>query len=156
LQATAAQAFREFMDEDDGLLFRAGGEPLQGGEAIFNHLGGAAPETGKLLWEPVRAWASESGDLGASWGRSRFQPNDPTQPARAWRYMTVWRRDSDGKWKGLMDMGIAADDLVRPAPVAPAAPPTLGAPTAGPTPTPAAPATYRTPSAQPPPQPTSK
>jgi hypothetical protein len=66
-QATTAQAFREFMAED-GLLFRADGEPLRGPAAIFAHFGGAAPETGKLLWEPVQAWVSEDGTLGASWG----------------------------------------------------------------------------------------
>jgi ketosteroid isomerase-like protein len=141
------------MDEEEGLLFRVDGEPLQGAEAIFNYFGGAAPETGKLLWEPVRAWASESGDLGASWGRSRFQPNDPAQPGRAWRYMTVWRRDADGKWKGLMDMAVAADDLVRPAATAPLAPSPRPAPVPGSTPPPA---TYRTPSASPSPRPSPK
>lgn len=110
-QVSAAQAFREFMDAEDGLLFRPGGEPAEGADAIYAELGGASPQAGKLTWEPVQAWASEAGDFGASWGLSRLTPTDPSKPARASHYITVWRRDAEGRWKGLMDMGLAADDL---------------------------------------------
>lgn len=110
-ETTAAQAFREFMDKD-GLLFREDGEPARGVDAIYARFGGPAAERGKLLWEPVEAWASEDGTLGASWGRSRFVPVGATQPAAAYRYMTVWRRDADGRWKGLMDVGVSAKDLL--------------------------------------------
>ena len=119
---SAAQAFREFMEADEGLLFRSNGEPIKGAEAIYRHFGGAAPETGKLTWEPMAAWASESGDFGASWGRSRFTPIGATQPVQAYRYLTVWRRDASGRWKGLMDMGAPAQDLLGPAAAAPAQP----------------------------------
>jgi ketosteroid isomerase-like protein len=108
---SAAQAFREFM-ASDGLLFRNDGEPIEGPEAIFRYFGGDAAETGKLTWEPAEAWASEAGDFGASWGRSRFTPKDPAQPARGFRYMTVWRKNEQGEWRGLMDMGAPAADLV--------------------------------------------
>ena len=54
------------------------------------------PETGKLTWEPVEAWASAAGDFGASWGRSRFTPDDPAKPPTAHRYLTVWRRNEAG------------------------------------------------------------
>jgi ketosteroid isomerase-like protein len=123
VSTTAAQAFREFMDPQEGLLFQPNGEPVEGADLIFRQLGGAAPETGKLTWEPVQAWASESGDLGASWGRSRLTPLDPTRPAQAFRYLTVWRKDAEGRWKGLMEMSAPAQDLIsRPGPAAPAPP----------------------------------
>ena len=118
-QLTAAAAFREFMDTD-GLLLRHNGEPLRGPDAIYEYFGGAAPETGKLSWEPVEAWASAAGDFGASWGRSRFTPTDPSKPPIAYRYITVWRRNESGEWRGLMDMGVPANDLVPPAPAPPA------------------------------------
>jgi ketosteroid isomerase-like protein len=118
----AAQAFREFMDAD-GLWLIADSEPIRGAEAIYQALGGAAPSGGRLLWEPVEAWASASGDFGASWGRSRFVPDDPAKPQRAYRYMTVWRRDDEGRWRGLMDMGAAANDLLAAPAAAAAAPP---------------------------------
>ena len=118
----AAQAFREFMAED-GLWLVADREPIRSAEAIYQALGGANPSGGKLLWEPAEAWASAAGDFGASWGRSRFVPDDPKQAPRAYRYMSVWRRDEDGRWRALMDMGAPASDLLTaPAPGAPAQP----------------------------------
>ena len=108
-QATAAQAFREFMAED-GLLFRDDGQPLSG-DAIFEHFGGAAPEQGRLTWAPVQAWASQGGDFGASWGESRWTPNDAAQAPRGARYLTVWRRNEAGEWRGLMEMDVSAKDL---------------------------------------------
>jgi ketosteroid isomerase-like protein len=115
---SAAQAFREFMDAD-GLWLVPNREPVVGADAIHAAFGGDAPEEGKLTWEPVQAWASEAGDFGASWGRSRYTPNDASKPARAYRYMTVWRKDEQGKWRGLMDMGVEASDLL-PKPPEPA------------------------------------
>ena len=113
----AAQAFREFMDEG-GLWLVADREPIRGADAICQALGGANPSGGKLLWEPAEAWASASGDFGASWGRSRFVPDDPKQPQRAYRYTSVWRRDDDGRWRALMDMGASANDLLAAPPAA--------------------------------------
>ena len=122
---TAAEAFREFM-AGDGLLFRENGEPIRGVDAIYARFGGSALERGKLLWEPAEAWASEDGTFGASWGRSRLVPADASQPTAAYRYLTVWRRDPDGRWKGLMDMGVSANDLL------PARPPAVQAPASAP------------------------
>jgi ketosteroid isomerase-like protein len=116
-EATAAQSFREFM-ANDGLLFQNNGEPLRGTEAIYRYMGGDSAEGGKLTWEPVEAWASEGGDFGASWGRSRWTPKDSSQAARAYRYLTVWRKNEQGEWRGLMDMGVPANDLLQTAPTA--------------------------------------
>jgi len=110
-EVTAAQAFREFMDAE-GLWIRPNAEPVVGAEAIYAAFGGDAAETGKLTWEPAQAWASETGDFGASWGRSLYKPNDPAQAPRAYRYLTVWRKDEQGRWRGLMDMGVDAADLL--------------------------------------------
>lgn len=121
--ATAAQAFREFMDEEEGLVVRLNGDPVEGAEAIARHFGATGPESGKLSWDPVQAWASESGDFGASWGRSSFVPNGAVGSPRSGRYVTIWRRDGDGKWKGVMNMGTTLDERPGPAPLGAAAPP---------------------------------
>lgn len=104
-QVGAAQAFREFMDEVDGRLIPTGVDPVVGADAIYALMGGDAPETVRLVWEPVEAWVAESGDFGFSWGRSRYIPVDPEQPEREGRYVTVWRKDAGGRWKGLIDIG---------------------------------------------------
>lgn len=133
-QVGTAAAFREFMDEDEGKVFPTGRDPAVGDAAIYALMGGDAPADGRLLWEPAEAVVAESGDLAASWGRSRFVPNDPEQGEREGRYVTLWRRDADGKWKGLWDLGNmrplepGAPALPRtPSPTAPPAlPPSAG------------------------------
>lgn len=101
----AAQAFREFMDEDDGRLMGIGEDPTIGAEAIFSAMGGDGPAGFRLIWEPVEAFVSEAGDMAWTWGRSRWLPTDPEQPERVGRYLTVWRKSDDGKWKAHMDIG---------------------------------------------------
>jgi ketosteroid isomerase-like protein len=104
----SAQAFREYMDPKDGLEFGAGA-PIKGAEAIYQSLGGAAPATTRLEWTVVDAWGAASGDLGVTTGTWRATSiAHPTAPPVTGRYVTVWRKDSSGRWKGLIDIG--ADD----------------------------------------------
>jgi ketosteroid isomerase-like protein len=99
-----AEGFRAFMDPKDGLEF-AGGEPRRGSEAIHQAEGGGKPETSKLTWTPTEAFAARSGDMGVTWGRWTETPLDPNKKAITGRYITVWRRDGEGHWKGLIDIG---------------------------------------------------
>ena len=68
-----------------------------------------------LHWAPEEAFASAEGDFGASWGRWEMHPDGDrtTPPAARGTYLTVWRRDAAGAWKGLMDIG-TADPGYRP------------------------------------------
>jgi len=95
-----AQGMREFLDVD-GLSF-GGGEPLHGPEATFKALGGDSNKA-KLSWTPSEVFASKGGDMGASWGRYVLDTGQP-KPATG-RYVTVWRKTADGKWKAIMDIG---------------------------------------------------
>ncbi|QUD88080.1 YybH family protein [Phenylobacterium montanum] len=99
-----AQGFKSYMDPKDGLEF-AGGEPKRGAEAIFQAEGGDKPPTSKLTWTPTEAFASKSGDMGVTWGRWTETPNDTTKKPFTGRYVTVWRKDAEGHWKGLIDIG---------------------------------------------------
>lgn len=100
----AAKAFQEFMDGKDGLEF-AGGEPKRGAAAIFQAQGGDAPAKATLTWKPAEVFVSASGDLGATWGHFLLKPNDPAKPSHTGRYVTVWRKDTAGGWKGVIDIG---------------------------------------------------
>ena len=97
----AAQAFREFMDPTDGLEFGSG-PPIRGAEAIYKSMRG---DTGHatLQWAPTDAWGSASGDLGVTTGTWRLL--DGSRPPITGRYVTVWRKDAAGQWKGLIDIG---------------------------------------------------
>jgi ketosteroid isomerase-like protein len=92
------------MDEKDGLEF-AGGEPKRGAAAIYDAHGGDKAETAVLTWKPAEVFVAASGDLGVTWGRWTEKPNDPERKLETGRYVTVWRKDAAGGWKGIIDIG---------------------------------------------------
>jgi ketosteroid isomerase-like protein len=100
----AAEAFREFMDETDGLQF-GGGPPTRGAEAIYQAMGGPAPAKSRLEWTIVDAWGAASGDLGVTTGTWKVTANGAASPLVTGRYVTVWRKNATGQWKGLIDIG---------------------------------------------------
>jgi len=58
----------------------------------------------KMTWYPVLADVAQSGDLGYTTGPwTQFQ-ND--RPQEAGEYVTVWRKQLDGKWKFAVNMNI--------------------------------------------------
>jgi ketosteroid isomerase-like protein len=71
--------------------------------------------TGLLTWWPVYADVSRAGDLGWTTGPFEFRekPTD-AKPEGAGHYFTIWRRQPDGAWKFVLDLGIQ-----HPAPDAP-------------------------------------
>ena len=99
---TPAQAFREFMDETEGQLF--GARPIVGSQAIYEAFGGDKPATLKLEWVPTQSWGSVGGDMGVTTGDWRRTYLDG-RPTRTGRYVTVWRKNARGEWKGLVDFG---------------------------------------------------
>ena len=101
--AGPAAAMRAFMDETDGLSF-TGGEPARGSAAIFAAQGGAAPG-GKLTWVPSELFVDKDAEMGATWGHFRFVPPVPNAPAVTGKYVTVWRKNASGQWRGLLDIG---------------------------------------------------
>lgn len=66
---------------------------------------GRANRTGsRLTWYPVLADAAQSGDLGYTTGPWTMLQND--RPQTSGDYVTVWRKQPDGKWKFVVDMGV--------------------------------------------------
>ena len=56
----------------------------------------------------VKSGAAEvaaSGDLGYSWGTSTGTSRETGQQAFRGKYMTVWKKDADGNWKFIADLG---------------------------------------------------
>ena len=69
---------------------------------------GDDPITFQIMWKPLVAEASKSGDMGYSFGTAKFILADGT--VRYGEYMTVWKRQSDGSWKFVMDGGNGTPD----------------------------------------------
>ncbi|MBF9238593.1 nuclear transport factor 2 family protein [Hymenobacter sp. BT683] len=63
----------------------------------------AQPGT-QLAWYPVLADAAQSGEMGYTTGPWTSSLND--QPQATGEYVTVWRKQADGKMKFVVDMGI--------------------------------------------------
>lgn len=67
------------------------------------------PGTDWLYWQPVYADISASGDFGYTTGPWHFSKNKKETPTAFGEYITVWRKQADGKWKILIDAGINHD-----------------------------------------------
>jgi ketosteroid isomerase-like protein len=93
----------EFIADDAYLMNR---NTLGRAEADAS-LAAETSDTSTLTWEPSYADASLSGDLGYSWGIWVVKGTGPDgQPAqRRGLYLTVWRRQADGRWKFVFDGG---------------------------------------------------
>lgn len=115
-----ARAFLEVMDETESLTYGFDGPPIKGARAIFEALGGDGPSAMTVEWTPTQAWGSRGGDMGVTVGTYRRIPRDATRPVQTGRYVTVWRKDPQGQWKGLIDIGEA--DPPAPSPPAASAP----------------------------------
>lgn len=65
-----------------------------------------------LLWEPRTGDIASSGELGWLTGPSTFTNRKENGPPSHGNYLSVWRKQADGSWKVLIDIGASA-----PAPV---------------------------------------
>jgi ketosteroid isomerase-like protein len=94
----------------DGVVFRRG--PVNAVELWKSR--NPAP-AGLLTWWPSYADVSRAGDMGWTTGPYEFRekPTDE-KPAGTGHFFTVWRRQPDGSWKFVLDLGIE-----HPAPSAP-------------------------------------
>lgn len=101
-----AEAFARYMDEVDGRLLRGRGEPLVGRDAVYGNFENYPPEL-ILHWEPSEGFASQAGDFGMTWGWYYVyrDGNMDRAPDDRGKYVTVWRRNAEGEWRGLLDMG---------------------------------------------------
>ena len=100
----APVAFRDYMDPTDSLEFAGGKQPVRGAAAIFQAQGGDKP-SGDLAWTPSEALAGAAGDMGVTWGHWTFTPPGKGAKVVTGVYVTVWRKDAAGHWKGLVDIG---------------------------------------------------
>lgn len=100
-----AKAFRDSMDAVDGVVYGGGTEPAVGSEAIYKKMGGDEPEDSTLQWHPIEVFAAKAGDMGVSRGRWTATSKKPDAKAISGSYVTVWRKNAAGQWKGLIDIG---------------------------------------------------
>ncbi len=87
--------------EDSVIIPREGKLPLLSkAEAIASWAG--KPVIKEISWAPVRVVASESGEMGYSFGYSLYKGKDTTTYTS---YTTIWHKQKDGSWKFVLDGG---------------------------------------------------
>ena len=72
----------------------------------------------KLTWHPNKAELSGSGELGYTYGTYEMQTPDAaggTATVRRGKFTTVWKKQDDGAWKYVLDVGMP-DPPVGPVP----------------------------------------
>lgn len=108
VQKGIRESFLEFFAED-GINFQP--HPVKTREAILKR---PAPPTRPpvvLNWEPAYADISRAGDLGYTTGPYVLTDNSPQKrPPHYGFYFSVWKKQSDGRWKVVIDAGIDTPD----------------------------------------------
>jgi len=97
--------FAEWFAED-GVALGNGAMPLIGRVAIAKSASWS-PAAYQLTWTPTDAVMGPSGDMGYTWGHFEGHSKDAhgNPVTTTGRYMTIWRRGTDGKWKVVLDGG---------------------------------------------------
>jgi ketosteroid isomerase-like protein len=65
------------------------------------------PEGTTLTWTPVKAEMAASGELGYTYGNYVYtaKNKDGKVVANYGKYTSIWRKQKDGQWKVVVDMG---------------------------------------------------
>jgi ketosteroid isomerase-like protein len=104
-EKNAREAFMAFI-ADDGLLFRPGA--VNGKKWMLEHPLPPSDKKPLLAWQPAYAGMAASGDMGFTTGpwEAKADINDD-KPAGYGHFMTVWKKQADGSWKFVVDLGIS-------------------------------------------------
>lgn len=91
----------------DATLFPATGDLARGPADIAARLRDVARVT-RWRWQPVVAVAAASGDFGFTVGEAVIAPREGSTGTTAYsKYLTVWRRQPDSRWRFVADAGNA-------------------------------------------------
>ena len=92
---------------DDGINFRP--HPTRTKEALMKLPPPASPSPTTLNWAPIFGDISRAGDLGYTtgpyWMTETRAPEKP--PSRNGYFFSIWKRQAQGDWKVVLDLGIS-------------------------------------------------
>jgi ketosteroid isomerase-like protein len=109
MKAAAEKGSQGYMSyyADDSVEVPNGGPLIQGKMEIAKGMGFLDDKSNQLLWTPVGADISASGDLGYTYGTYEFHSkNKDGKPAVEYgKYTSIWKLQKDGSGKVVLDMG---------------------------------------------------
>lgn len=97
----------------DGINFQP--HPTNTKESYRKRPAPATPPPVVLNWAPIYGDVSQAGDLGYTTGPYTLEDRSPAKrPAQHGMYSSIWKRQTDGSWKVVVDLGIQLDSVVAP------------------------------------------
>src|SRR5215831_18354286 len=92
---------------DDAVELPNGHGFLRGKAEIAKNMGFLDNPDNHLFWRPVSGGISACGDLGYTYGSYEFRSRDQDGKLGSayGKYTTIWRKQKDGSWKAVLDMG---------------------------------------------------
>lgn len=97
---------------DDGVGFRP--HPVNMREALSKTPASPQPSPVVLDWEPETGQVSAAGDLGWTAGPFVLSDRAGKNPPSHGHFFSVWRRERDGFWKVVLDLGTSGPDPKAP------------------------------------------
>lgn len=98
-------AFMAFI-ADDGLLFRPGA--VNGKKWMIENPVPPSDKKPLLAWRPSFAGMAASGEMGFTTGPWEFKGDSKDEkPSGYGHFVTVWKKQADGSWKFVVDLGIS-------------------------------------------------
>ena len=86
---------------DDGIVFDPG--PVNGKQVYEKRSASDA----QLTWRPIFADVARAGDIGYTTGPWEFKKNKGDEkPVAYGQFLSVWKKQTDGKWKVVLDGGV--------------------------------------------------
>ena len=89
--------------DSKGILLRPNAIPLVGGNAV-DYISQGSDTSYTMTWEPSGGNVAKSGELGYTYGVYSIKPRDKDTVLYG-TYVSVWKRQEDGKWKFLLETG---------------------------------------------------
>ncbi|MBE0647418.1 MAG: hypothetical protein IH596_06520 [Bacteroidales bacterium] len=93
-----------FYAAPDMVKLQDGRFPVVGKEELKNVFESTIDTMFRLTWQPTKAEASKSCDLGYTFGNYELY-DFSRQEIRYGNYFTVWRKEKDGTWRWVLDGG---------------------------------------------------
>jgi len=114
MRAAAEKGSQGYMSyyADDAVEVPSGEAIIRGKINIAKTMGFLDDKNNRLTWTPVGADISNRGDLGYTYGTYEFHSKDKEGKATVeyGKYTSIWKRQADGNWKVVLDMGNAGPE----------------------------------------------
>jgi ketosteroid isomerase-like protein len=112
MKAAAERGAEGYMSyyAEDAVEVPNGAEAIHGKANIGKTMGFLDDKNNQLTWTPVDAGISISGDLGWTSGTYEFRSKDKDGKVTIehGKYTSIWKKQPDGNWKIVLDMGNAS------------------------------------------------